>query len=175
MCQGTCLKLVMQWSSCIAEAPLSLTAGVSSTWITWIFLNLVEALPEVGIFPPVLFSQNSPQWLTSIWIPFAECLISLSDHPPVTAAYAEQMNSILAKYSAVKSSRSLLMIDFTTLTEYLHLLKESAQLLSAHGSGVMFYLAAAVSDFYIPPEHMVSMHCCFLPWPFGSYWLTVRP
>nr|XP_046239339.1 phosphopantothenate--cysteine ligase [Scatophagus argus] len=67
---------------------------------------------------------------------------------------------VLKKYHEVKESRLLLPIEFSTLSEYLHLLKAAAQALSTIGSKAMFYLAAAVSDFYIPasemPEHKIQ-------------------
>ncbi|XP_033995082.1 phosphopantothenate--cysteine ligase [Trematomus bernacchii] len=66
----------------------------------------------------------------------------------------------LKRYQEVKESNLLLPIEFSTLSEYLHLLKAAAQALSAIGPMAMFYLAAAVSDFYIPasemPEHKIQ-------------------
>lgn len=67
---------------------------------------------------------------------------------------------VLKRYQAVKASGLLLPVEFNTLSEYLHLLKAAAQALSSIGSKAMFYLAAAVSDFYIPasemPEHKIQ-------------------
>lgn len=67
---------------------------------------------------------------------------------------------VLKRYQEVKESRLLLPIEFSALSEYLHLLKATAQALSPIGSKGMFYLAAAVSDFYIPasemPEHKIQ-------------------
>lgn len=66
----------------------------------------------------------------------------------------------LTRYQEVKEGNFLLPIEFSTLSEYLHLLKAAAQALSTIGSKGMFYLAAAVSDFYIPasemPEHKIQ-------------------
>ncbi|XP_041130287.1 phosphopantothenate--cysteine ligase-like isoform X1 [Polyodon spathula] len=68
--------------------------------------------------------------------------------------------SVLQRYQAVKEARLLLAVEFNTLSEYLHLLKAAAQALGPIGSNAMFYLAAAVSDFYIPasemPEHKIQ-------------------
>lgn len=56
-------------------------------------------------------------------------------------------------------------ITFTSLAEYLYSLQElTCNVLSQLDSRVMLYLAAAVSDFYIPREEMVSgsptnVHC----------------
>uniref|UniRef100_A0AAV2M8C4 Phosphopantothenate--cysteine ligase n=1 Tax=Knipowitschia caucasica TaxID=637954 RepID=A0AAV2M8C4_KNICA len=67
---------------------------------------------------------------------------------------------VLKRFQEVKESRLLLPIEFSALSEYLHLLKATAQAVSTIGSMAMFYLAAAVSDFYIPasemPEHKIQ-------------------
>ncbi|XP_075997436.1 phosphopantothenate--cysteine ligase [Genypterus blacodes] len=67
---------------------------------------------------------------------------------------------VLRRYQEVKEAGLVLPIEFSTLSEYLHLLKAAAQALSTIGSKAMFYLAAAVSDFYIPasdmPEHKIQ-------------------
>ncbi|KAL7837425.1 hypothetical protein SRHO_G00271360 [Serrasalmus rhombeus] len=68
--------------------------------------------------------------------------------------------TVLKRYQTVKAAGLLLPVEFNTLSEYLHLLKAAAQALSSIGSKAMFYLAAAVSDFYIPasemPEHKIQ-------------------
>lgn len=70
------------------------------------------------------------------------------------------ISKVLKRYQEVKESRLLLPIEFSALSEYLHLLKAAAQALSSIGAKAMFYLAAAVSDFYIPasemPEHKIQ-------------------
>lgn len=70
------------------------------------------------------------------------------------------ITQVLKRYKEVKERRLLLPIEFSALSEYLHLLKAAAQALSTIGSKAMFYLAAAVSDFYIPasemPEHKIQ-------------------
>lgn len=67
---------------------------------------------------------------------------------------------VLKRYHEVKDGNLLLPVEFNTLSEYLHLLKAAAQALSTIGAAAMFYLAAAVSDFYIPasemPEHKIQ-------------------
>ncbi|XP_051271581.1 phosphopantothenate--cysteine ligase isoform X2 [Dicentrarchus labrax] len=71
-----------------------------------------------------------------------------------------KIGKVLKRYQEVKESRLILPIEFSTLSEYLHLLKAAAQALNTIGSKAMFYLAAAVSDFYIPasemPEHKIQ-------------------
>ncbi|KAJ3603326.1 hypothetical protein NHX12_031068 [Muraenolepis orangiensis] len=71
-----------------------------------------------------------------------------------------KIDKVLKRYQDVKRDGLLLPVEFSTLSEYLHLLKASAQVLGTLGSKAMFYLAAAVSDFYIPasdmPEHKIQ-------------------
>ncbi|KAM9299038.1 phosphopantothenate--cysteine ligase [Gastrophryne carolinensis] len=67
---------------------------------------------------------------------------------------------VLQRHLKVKDEATLLPVRFTTLSDYLHLLQAAACALSPLGSKAMFYLAAAVSDFYIPasemPEHKIQ-------------------
>lgn len=49
----------------------------------------------------------------------------------------------------------LLSLDFTSLFHYLHLLRLIATSMRVGGKRALFYLAAAVSDFYVPWEAMV--------------------
>ncbi|QRI42811.1 hypothetical protein ChPV093 [Cheloniid poxvirus 1] len=57
-------------------------------------------------------------------------------------------------YKKAIDDEMLLVIDFTCVYQYLKLLQYISESLSFMGSDVMIYLAAAVSDFYIPYEDM---------------------
>ena len=57
----------------------------------------------------------------------------------------------------VRAAGTLLMIEYNTLSEYLFLLRGVAESLAPHGPSIMLYLAAAVSDFYVPSQNMVSL------------------
>ncbi|KAJ7527321.1 hypothetical protein O6H91_16G048400 [Diphasiastrum complanatum] len=50
----------------------------------------------------------------------------------------------------------LLKVQFTTLFEYLQILQIVALAMNGLGHHAMFYLAAAVSDFYVPWDSMVE-------------------
>ena len=63
------------------------------------------------------------------------------------------LKEIVKRYSATKNR--LLKIDFTTVGEYLYLLKRITQIMSVMKENVFYYLAAAVSDFFLPREKMV--------------------
>ncbi|KAG0676699.1 hypothetical protein C6P42_001169 [Pichia californica] len=68
--------------------------------------------------------------------------------------------NVLKKYQNVKDKNMLLLVPFTTVHQYLFTLKLIAQELSVIGSNALFYLAAAVSDFFLPssriPEHKIQ-------------------
>ena len=69
---------------------------------------------------------------------------------------APNMLQLLKSYQSIKSSNCFLSVEFMFLQEYLYLLRAAAEALNFAGSKAMFYLAAAVSDFYIPTNDLVS-------------------
>lgn len=74
---------------------------------------------------------------------------------PEVASHVGHVASDFASHRA-----DLFQVPFTSLNDYLHWLRALAEALSTHAHHVMFYLAAAVSDFYIPadqmPEHKIQ-------------------
>ncbi|KAF2643291.1 DFP-domain-containing protein [Massarina eburnea CBS 473.64] len=66
------------------------------------------------------------------------------------------MLEVLRQYTQVKNQGRLLILSFVTITEYLWDLREVAQLMRPLGPRAMFYLAAAVSDFFVPRDRMVE-------------------
>lgn len=79
---------------------------------------------------------------------------SLSDHLEVKSKIA---NSSLIKEAVRNMTRALdhnllYTITFRTVEEYLHLLELAARTLSVMDRLLLIYLAAAVSDFYVPKE-----------------------
>jgi phosphopantothenate-cysteine ligase len=66
------------------------------------------------------------------------------------------MAETLAKYNKARDSNMLLLVDFVTLSDYLFKLKSGTRIMATLGRSAMYYLAAAVSDFFIPVEKMVS-------------------
>ncbi|XP_046642161.1 phosphopantothenate--cysteine ligase-like [Daphnia pulicaria] len=63
-----------------------------------------------------------------------------------------EMRKLTEKYQRYKSN--LLMISFNSLSDYLWLLQATAQKMQILGPLALLYLAAAVSDFYIPASQM---------------------
>ncbi|OAQ22131.1 Phosphopantothenoylcysteine synthetase [Linnemannia elongata AG-77] len=69
-------------------------------------------------------------------------------------AYVDKMRTVLAEYRATQKAGTLLTLDFVTINDYLFLLREAAQIISKMDVNAMYYLAAAVSDFFIPADKM---------------------
>ena len=63
---------------------------------------------------------------------------------------------MLEKLRRVKETGTLLIIPFTTVFDYLSCLEAIARSVGCYGDQVIFYLAAAVSDFYIPWAKLVE-------------------
>lgn len=74
----------------------------------------------------------------------------------VREEYQEDMMKVLRRYNKAKTEGTLLLLPFTTITEYLWALREIAMLMKPLGSSALFYLAAAVSDFFVPQDRMVE-------------------
>ncbi|GAB7359545.1 hypothetical protein MBLNU230_g6733t1 [Neophaeotheca triangularis] len=70
--------------------------------------------------------------------------------------YQAQMSGVLEKYKRARADDTLLLLPFTTVNEYLWSLREMAMLMQPLGANGVFYLAAAVSDFFVPAERMVE-------------------
>lgn len=65
-----------------------------------------------------------------------------------------RIHCLLSKYESF--SKTCLQLTYVTLGDYLWLLKGISNELNSIGSRALLYLAAAVSDFYIPKTEMVS-------------------
>lgn len=67
-----------------------------------------------------------------------------------------KMREVLRKYRVARDKNLLLTLPFVTIVDYLHELREIARLLRPLGPNALLYLAAAVSDFFVPPERMAE-------------------
>ncbi|CAG8777633.1 10983_t:CDS:2 [Cetraspora pellucida] len=75
----------------------------------------------------------------------------------VNSKYASKMKFVLEKYQEFKKNETLLLLNFVTVTDYLFLLRSVTNIMSVLKENAMYYLAAAVSDFFIPAQKM-SQH-----------------
>ena len=74
----------------------------------------------------------------------------------VDDSYQAQMSAVLQRYEKAKRENALLLLPFTTVNEYLWDLRALATLMQPLGANGLFYLAAAVSDFFVPAQRMVE-------------------
>lgn len=65
---------------------------------------------------------------------------------------------ILAKYKIAQEANKILYINFTSVVDYMWLLRAACECLAAFDKRAVLYLAAAVSDFYIPSDKMVMIY-----------------
>lgn len=64
---------------------------------------------------------------------------------------------ILARYKCATEAKQILYINFTSVVDYMWLLRAGCECLAAFEKRAVLYLAAAVSDFYIPSDKMVCL------------------
>ena len=74
----------------------------------------------------------------------------------VNNEYQQKMADVLEKYMKAKKENTLLILPFVTVNDYLWYLRELAILMQPLGPTGLFYLAAAVSDFFVPADKMVE-------------------
>ena len=72
----------------------------------------------------------------------------------VDPSYQDKMRKVLGKYNLAKSENRLLPLTFITINDYLWNLKDISCLLRPLGPRSIFYLAAAVSDFFLPRDRL---------------------
>lgn len=74
----------------------------------------------------------------------------------VREEYQSDMRNILREYRHAKDHNLLLAVPFVTVTDYLYYLRALAVAMRPLGPAALFYLAAAVSDFFIPRSRMAE-------------------
>jgi phosphopantothenate-cysteine ligase len=60
------------------------------------------------------------------------------------------MLHVLRKYRDARDRHMLLVLPFVSISDYLHELRSIARLMAPLGPQGLLYLAAAVSDFFVP-------------------------
>lgn len=74
----------------------------------------------------------------------------------VEGELCEILVPLIDGYKDIMKKNMLLKLQFTTLSSYLHLLHEVAHAMQIMRKNAILYLAAAVSDFYIPHQEMAT-------------------
>lgn len=67
-----------------------------------------------------------------------------------------RVRGVLREYRRAKEAGMLLTLPFVTIGDYLHELRAVSRLMRPLGPRALLYLAAAVSDFFVPPERMAE-------------------
>ncbi|KAK4352448.1 hypothetical protein RND71_027966 [Anisodus tanguticus] len=95
--------------------------------------------------------------------PLLECFSVANDsNIEVDALHAETVKRAITENRAAVAEGILLKLPFTTIFEYLQILQLISVSLRDLGPSAIFFLAAAVSDFYIPWESMLETDKQFL-------------
>ncbi|KAK4683675.1 phosphopantothenate---cysteine ligase (ATP), partial [Tremellales sp. Uapishka_1] len=89
-------------------------------------------------------------------VPSSSSSSSSDDQIIVDPTNSKQLLPILKAYHRSQSEGTILSIDFQTVNEYLWLLKSVTAIMAPLGRRGMFYLAAAVSDFFLPEERVAE-------------------
>ncbi|KAK5841912.1 phosphopantothenate--cysteine ligase 2 [Gossypium arboreum] len=89
--------------------------------------------------------------------PLLECFELADDFNfQVRESHSEAVKGAIRDHHAAVADGLLLKLPFATIFEYLQMLKIIASAMRTLGPHAMFYLAAAVSDFYVPWKSMVE-------------------
>jgi len=85
---------------------------------------------------------------------------SKTDDITVLPKHSTALRPVLRDYHQARKAGTLLRLTFVTVSDYLFLLRELSRVMQPLGRSGMYYLAAAVSDFYVPsqktPEHKIQ-------------------
>jgi len=98
-----------------------------------------------------------PSTSTSSSSPPSESPPSSDPQITVTPSKRTHLLQVLTAYKQVHASETLHTLTFVTVNDYLWLLRAVSQELSVLNRKAMYYLAAAVSDFFLPRQKMVCV------------------
>ncbi|KAK7282774.1 hypothetical protein RIF29_11814 [Crotalaria pallida] len=89
--------------------------------------------------------------------PLLECFEPADElNIQVCEAYSEAVKTAIVDHHAAVKGGLLLKLPYNTIFEYLQMLQLIATSMRCLGPCLMFYLAAAVSDYYVPWKDMVE-------------------
>lgn len=91
---------------------------------------------------------------------FLDYMTETNGELQIDPKYLVNMHKLWKKHNEAKENNTLLLLPFTTVNQYLYSLRAISQELNVIGTSALFYLAAAVSDFFLPiskmPEHKIQ-------------------
>ncbi|OZJ05464.1 hypothetical protein BZG36_01661 [Bifiguratus adelaidae] len=120
-----------------------------------------EYFLEYGYAVIFMHRQHSLQPYSRNYTHSTNCFLDYLELKPddsmgVSQAIGPKLIPTFKKYQSVKQRNMLLFVEFTTLTDYLFLLRSITLIMAPMKSKAMYYLAAAVSDFFIPAPKMAE-------------------
>ncbi|KKA28770.1 hypothetical protein TD95_002843 [Thielaviopsis punctulata] len=119
-----------------------------------------EYFLEAGYAVIFLHRQFSLQPFSRHYSHATDCFLDFmevsNEHVVAKEAHQAKMLKVLRQYSTAKKQNMLLMLPFVTITDYIFELRAIAQLLRPLGARALLYLAAAVSDFFVPADRMAE-------------------
>ena len=132
----------MQWFFCIGSLVFCLIRDITVTrqivsWISWL-------REPTGVLKVILRRLSAYRSGSQICGKHAPCITEIQRG----IAFFNQFNR------KAKNDNLLLLLDFVTVHDYLFQLRLLAHCLQPLGASALYYLAAAVSDFHIPPSRM---------------------
>lgn len=102
------------------------------------------------------YSHSTNPFLDFLEIENDNAASNSSPRITVTPEKREDLLEVLRMYKAVHNAETMLTLTFVTVNDYLWLLRAVSQELSIMRRKALYYLAAAVSDFFLPKQKMVS-------------------
>lgn len=98
------------------------------------------------------------------------------DTPKITATPSknDDLLEVLTAYKSVQQAGLLHTLTFVTVNDYLWLLRAVSQELSTLGRNALYYLAAAVSDFFLPRQKLVRQPSLSIDQLLSLWGLLVR-
>lgn len=124
---------------------------------TVIFMHRVGSkAPFTRVFSQAFSDRVDTKLISSFASSSSESCPCLNISEPASSLIQREAN-VCAESIA---SGQLLLLSFTTVQDYLTLLETVGRSMAVFGPRVCFYLAAAVSDFYIPDEKVNHHQTC---------------
>lgn len=118
--------------ACMVEALLD--SSIESEYSVLLLMRTGTTLP---------FARNFTISTVSDAVQFKSCANGVRLHSPIAKAACTQLNQVLQQ-------NRLLIVEYTTVEQYLLGLRLIANKSTVLGARVLFCLAAAVSDYYVP-------------------------
>lgn len=103
------------------------------------------------------YSHTTNPFLDLLSDPSSPASTSNEEQITVLPKHTPSLLPVLRDYHQARKAGTLLRLPFVTVNDYLFMLREMSRIMQPLGRSGMYYLAAAVSDFYVPSQKTVSV------------------